>query len=281
MKIVMTLLVRDEQDVLRDNIEFHLAHGVDQIVLMDNRSVDGTAEIAREYERAGHLRYLFQPRDDYSQGRWVTAMARYAARELGADWIINNDADEFWLPERGSLKDVFAALSPDVVAVEAPRLNFVARTGEGQPFWRRMDVRWVASRNALGQPLPGKVAHRAHADVEVEQGNHAIAIGGTRVPASPAPMTIFHFPIRSCAQYRNKIVKGGAAYARNTELPAHVGSTWRALYDRYLAGRFDEVLADECFTDERIAAGLAAGELVRDERLAVAMTTRVLDRSSA
>jgi hypothetical protein len=47
MKLVMTLLVRDEQDILRENLDFHLANSVDEIVLMDNRSVDGTADIAR------------------------------------------------------------------------------------------------------------------------------------------------------------------------------------------------------------------------------------------
>ncbi len=105
MKLVMTLLVRDEQDILRENLDFHLANGVDEIILMDNRSVDGTAEIAREYERAGYLHYMFQPQDDYSQGRWVTQMARRAVDELRADWVINNDADEFWWPHSGSLKD--------------------------------------------------------------------------------------------------------------------------------------------------------------------------------
>ncbi|HEY8764567.1 MAG TPA: glycosyltransferase family 2 protein [Solirubrobacteraceae bacterium] len=54
MKLVMTLLVRDEEDILRENLDFHLAAGVDEVILMDNRSVDGTAAIAREYERAGH-----------------------------------------------------------------------------------------------------------------------------------------------------------------------------------------------------------------------------------
>lgn len=62
MKVVMTLLVRDEEDILRENLEFHLARGVDEIILMDNLSADGSASIAREYERAGVLRYMFSRR---------------------------------------------------------------------------------------------------------------------------------------------------------------------------------------------------------------------------
>ncbi len=281
MKIVMTLLVRDEEDILRENIEFHLAHGVDEIVLMDNLSIDGTAEIAREYERAGRLHYFFQPQDDYAQGRWVTAMARYAARELGADWVINNDADEFWLPESGSLRDEFASVDPSVMAVAAPRMNFVARTDDGRPFWRRMDVRHVVSRNAVGRLLPEKVAHRGHPDVTVVQGNHGITIAGAGVLSSRAAVAILHFPFRSRRQYLNKIVKGGAAYARNAELPASVGETWRFLYQLYLAGRLDEAIAAELVSEDGIVQGLATGTLVRDDRLIAALPARASARALA
>ncbi len=269
----MTLLVRDEQDILRENLDFHLAHGVDEIVLMDNRSVDGTADIAREYERAGCLHYTFQPRDDYSQGRWVTQMARRAIDELGADWVINSDADEFWLPHAGSIKDVLSSVGRDAAAVLVERTNFVTRADNGEPFWRRMDVRQTFSVNALGDPLPGKAAHRALRDVVIGQGNHFVFASGALVPRAPAPMTILHFPVRSKAQYRNKIVKGGAAYTRNTEFDPSIGATWRHLYQLHLEGRLDPVLDAEVLSEEQVAGGLAAGTLVRDERLIRALAS--------
>jgi glycosyltransferase involved in cell wall biosynthesis len=267
MKLVMTLLVRDEEDILREHLEFHLANGVDEIVLMDNISTDATAEIAREYERTGYLHYMFQPRDDYAQGRWVTAMARRAIDEFDADWVINSDADEFWWPHAGSLTDCLGSIGASNLAASVERTNFVARAENGQPFWRRMNVRSVESVNVLGEALPRKVAHRAASDVVLDQGNHRVHVDGRLAPCVPAPVTILHFPIRSRAQFFNKIAKGGAAYARNTELPDNVGKTWRHLYRLYLDGQLDQAYTKELQTDDQIATGLATGALVRDERL--------------
>jgi glycosyltransferase involved in cell wall biosynthesis len=274
MKVVMTLLVRDEQDVLRENLDYHLARGVDEVILMDNLSSDGTADIAREYERAGKLHYMFQPRDDYSQGRWVTQMAHRAIHEFGADWVINGDADEFWCPRGGSIKDAFASIEANTVAVSVERSNFVPRIDNGEPFWQRMNIRRVVSLNPIGEPLPAKVAHRALDDVVVEQGNHRVRVGGRLADCAPGPLTILHFPIRSRAQFKNKIAKGGAAYARNTELDQITGSAWRFLYGLYLDGRLDEVYDKELMAEDEIAAGLAAGALVRDDRLACALDSR-------
>jgi Glycosyltransferase family 92 len=71
----MTLLVRDEADIVSSHIEFHLHHGVDFVVATDNLSVDATPEILQRYERQGVLHYIHQPDDDYAQDRWVTHMA--------------------------------------------------------------------------------------------------------------------------------------------------------------------------------------------------------------
>ena len=51
MKIVMTMLVRDEEDILDAQLAFHLNAGVDFVIATDHRSEDGTTEILERYAR--------------------------------------------------------------------------------------------------------------------------------------------------------------------------------------------------------------------------------------
>ncbi|MGL6279601.1 MAG: glycosyltransferase family 2 protein, partial [Gaiella sp.] len=86
MKIVMTLLVRDEADVVRQHLSYHLNAGVDFVLVTDNGSVDGTADVLRELERAGVARILREPVGAFRQREWQTRMARLAATDHAADW---------------------------------------------------------------------------------------------------------------------------------------------------------------------------------------------------
>jgi glycosyltransferase involved in cell wall biosynthesis len=261
MKLVMTLLVRDEEDIVADNLDFHLAQGVDEVIVTDNGSVDGTLEILRAYEARGLVRIIVEPTDDYSQGRWVTRMARMAATEHKADWVINNDADEFWWPREGTLRTLFEGLGGDVGAVVGHRTNFVPRPEDDRPYWERMTLRERESLNPVGKPLPPKLAHRAHPEIVVVQGNHRIKGPDVGSEVDDGSIEILHFPMRSYAQFENKIVKGGRAYARNKELPEKTGRTWRRLYETWEQGGLP------AHYEASVVAEAARQDLLEDTRL--------------
>jgi hypothetical protein len=273
MKLVMTLLVRDEIDILSSNISFHLDHGVDFIIATDNLSVDGTADVLRHYERRGLLHYIYEAGDDYAQHRWVTRMARLASTTFSADWVINSDADEFWCAERGDLKQTLSAAPPSCEALLIDRVNFLPRPmREGEFFADAMIVRERRSLNLRGLPLPGKISHRAFPDIDVEQGNHAVRRHDRPLATGSVPIKILHFPMRSYRQFANKISKGGAAYERNTHLPAHMGGTWRHLYEEWRQGRLETHYRARVPDDEGIERGLREGRFVLDERVRMALS---------
>jgi hypothetical protein len=279
MKLIMTLLVRDEEDIVAANIDFHLAHGVDFIIAMDNLSVDRTPQLLRKYAERGLLHYILQTEDNYAQLRWVTDMARLAFTEYGADWIINNDADEFWYPEQGDLKQILNAIPPSYDVVTVERTNFIPRQIQnGEFFADAMIVRERKSLNALGQSLPGKVCHRAYPDIEVEQGNHAVRRHGRGLATTSAPITIMHFPMRSYRQFANKIALGGAAYGKNNTLAAGVGATWRYLYELFQKGELEAYYLTSIADDAVIDQGLNDGRFMFDVRLKLALS--ILRRQS-
>ncbi len=136
MKLVMTLLVRDEADIVDAQIAFHLDAGVDFVVATDNRSEDGTTEILERYAREGMLHLIREPGDDLRQSEWVTRMARLAATEFGADWVINADADEFWWPRGGDSRASSRAVPDRFGVVRGAWRNFVPRPDD-EPLLRR------------------------------------------------------------------------------------------------------------------------------------------------
>jgi hypothetical protein len=268
MKLIMTLLVRDEQDIVRENIEYHLSQGVDFIIATDNKSVDDTPNILKAYEDLGLLHYIYEDSDNYNQHAWVTRMARKAYLEYGADWVINNDADEFWWPLEGSLKSTFRGLTRNANVLKADRQNFIAvEESLDSPFWSRMVYRELTSLNSLGRPLPPKVAHRGCATVNVSQGNHSVS-GLGELGVIEGLIEILHFPIRSYQQIENKIALGGAAYERNQELNKSIGITWRKLYaDLQRDNNLNQYYKDNCHNKKQIETKLRAGEIIEDSRL--------------
>lgn len=281
----MTLKVRDEEDVLEDNLRYHVAQGVDFFVVTDNGSVDRTPEILRRYQAAGQLHLIEEPARAFEHRArgWVTRMARMAATDFAADWVIHADADEFWWPVGGNLKEVFAGIAEPYGALLAPRPEFVGRPDAPGSFAERLVVREARSR------LRPKVAHRARPDVRVGRGAHRVRVppaspnGGppprppgravlrgvsgqpdpdqpALIPAPVWPARILHFPLRSYEQYRRRVEVN--LFGGFDETPRR-----RELRRLYEGGRLPEVYAELVLDDSQVDARLRDGSLVVDHGL--------------
>lgn len=105
----MTLLVRDEEDIVERNIEHHLSRGVSHIFATDNLSTDGTTEILLKYQRLGLHTYYREQSHTHDQATWVTRMAQKAHQKLPSSIVFHVDTDEFWWPDHGTLPSVLCA----------------------------------------------------------------------------------------------------------------------------------------------------------------------------
>lgn len=115
--------------------------------------------------------------------------------------------------------------------------------------------------------LPGKVLLRSRGLKAVHQGNHS-AEYVHRSSVSECDIVIYHYPVRSRLQFRQKILQGGSAYNRNPELAANVGWHWRRWYRKVQEGDIDTALADALPSSADLASGVRAGEIVRDDTMA-------------
>jgi len=104
MTLTMTILVKNEADIIEKNIRFHAAQGVDSFVVMDNDSTDGTSDILHELSKKYEITVVNE-KGVYSQAKWMTRLTHIARKKYNPTWLIPNDADEFWIPKGSSIKE--------------------------------------------------------------------------------------------------------------------------------------------------------------------------------
>jgi len=271
----MVYKVRDEADIIEDNLRFHLAQGVDFFIVVDTGSVDGTIEILERYEGAGILRLERTIGGIHDMKRGGEEGITRIAGEMGADWIVHNDADEFWWPAAGNLKETFEAIPEEFGMVLAPRTEFVMRPGEG-PFADRMTVREARFRR------PAKSAHRPSDRISL-RGPHPVEIWAGEpyrglvgkpvlrteaehreddplelVIAPTFPVGVLHFPFRTFEQYRRRaeIARDNGQLQRN--------EAGRAVRKALEGGSLEEIYDRLTLDDEEVAKGIEEGWLVED-----------------
>lgn len=269
-RLVMTLVCRNEDDILEPLLQYHLRQGVDHIIATDNASTDGSVDILLNYQQMGVLTLLHEPAVMFAQGRWVTRMARLAVDRHAADWVINTDADEFWWPLSGTLNEALSNVRQEAEALSVVRYNFVPIISDlDQPFWKRMVYREVRSYNLIGVPLPSKVCHRGFADVQIAEGNHSVRRVTKSIATEAADsLVIFHFPMRTAGQFESKIRLGAEALERNPDLPSEIGATWRHMYHKYPEpGQLCAYFKEHSLSEQQIARAIDDGRVVPDRRL--------------
>lgn len=259
--LVMTLLVRDEADIVRQNIDFHLAHGVDFIIATDNGSVDGTRDILIEYQQKGLLHLIDEPSQGFAQAEWVNRMGQLAYEKFGATIIFHNDADEFWFPSTGNLKTSFQRHAPATVQrVKSYNIILEDKNGEEvfpddaiymiQKVSKKIDPN--ISNNRYLKKTHRKVMYALDKGyLTVSDGNHRITNGSKAIiQVRSSTMRIYHFPSRGKDHFYRKVINGGAALAQETRVANNVGSHWRKWYKAHEEGELEEKYRELVFKPE-------------------------------
>ena len=286
MRLAMSLLVRDEADIIAANIRFHADLGVELFIVTDNASVDGTRELLDDLSRDIEIIIIDEPAHTIDQDLWVTRMAHQIQQSGRADWIINNDADEFWLPSSGSLPEAIerqlqsselpaedigllycqrSNLIPTREAVCAADYRFsdnVYRVQRTLTHDKEPQAAWHENgSDILIRTLPGKVITRIEGLVSVDMGNHGANHELARVDTGQ--IDILHFPVRRFEQFERKVLNYGQSLENNTRFEQNISRHLRHWYTQHLDGRLREEY------DRFVLPQADVQELVKDNILVI------------
>jgi hypothetical protein len=261
----MTLLVRDEDDIIEKNIRFHLNHGVDFIIATDNGSVDGTRNILKEYEKKGILHLIDEKSHVHSQKEWVNRMGRLAFDKYNAEIIFHCDADEFWFPKSGNLKnEILEKVNAHVLMVEV--VNVLLQSNGGLESFPD-DSKWAVVKPYETQNIEDvsktinaylfrtqKVIYKTEKGyLDVGYGNHYVVDTKKVTVDNSEDIIIYHYPIRSKSQFFRKIKNGGSSYELNDQLDKSISFHLRRWFESYKDNRLDNEYSKLILSEIEIA----------------------------
>lgn len=206
-------------DMLQAHLEFHLAAGVDVVVLESA----GDVALPERFMRDGAIKL-------------VRGTVRAAAEASGADWVIEGDLNEFWWPRGGTLKEVLERVSLRYGSVQALSREFIPVTGP-EPFVNRMIYRLAR------QPPERRLVRRATTDA---------------VDAPPVrgwyPIEVLRFQVDETPPYDNEQVLRQRVADRVLRIDTRLGDALKAL----AAGRAPVFASADVAEEATFAADLAA-----------------------
>jgi len=285
VKVVGLYLLRNEVDIVETNLRHHFAAVIDEAIVIDNGSTDGTLELVAGLAAEMPIQLASEVGPIYQADR-VTRMARFAALQ-GADWVLPIDADEFWVGVGASFRDVLeeapgevAALFAEVTAFVQRRDVLTARPGclasmtmrpehpigpadQVPRLVREKQIGWV---EVLYEP---KCVHRARTGITVRKGNHRTGVsGGTATDL----IACLHAPLRAYSTLAVKLDHGRRAVEESGPLEReaawHLKRWWEMARERTLDREWEAL----SYQDGAITVAGRRHELVSDDRLRDAVT---------
>ena len=256
--IAMLMLVRDEIDIIEQNIEFHLRFGIENFVVTDNGSVDGTRDILADFKRrlGKSIVIIDDAEPTYHQSVRVNRMIQVAKQQFRPRWIISSDADEFWYPVNGRYA---TEIDGRKNILNCYWHNFLPRPNT--PWQEFTDVGEMPGYK--GQT--SKVFCLARGLLGMYTGNHE-SRSIPRIMSRSDNIRVYHYPVRTYEQFERKVVQGHRA-AVKASFQESAAWHWREYYQAWESGRlpqvYEELASRNRVSQDRTMADLLSSNLRR------------------
>jgi glycosyltransferase involved in cell wall biosynthesis len=189
MSTCAVMVVRDEADMIEVTVR-HLLEQVDELIVCDHRSTDGTREIL-----AGLPVIVRDDHSPYEQAERTTELA-LEALERGHTWVLPCDADEIWYHPELRIGDYLETVP--LMAVKGTIYTHVptVHDPEDPSPLLRLPYRRV-------KPGKRKVVARSRRDLRLTTGNHRAEY--EEKEPWVLGLALRHYPYRSKGQTLRKI----------------------------------------------------------------------------
>jgi glycosyltransferase involved in cell wall biosynthesis len=232
-RIAAQLSVKDEAEIVEHSIAHLRSIGVDHIIAVDIGSTDGTLEILEKYQADDFQLIRLSDRAVSAEATAQDALALQSFKSAPADWVIILDADEFWIPASGTLKECEALDHLDVLSVQRYNVplgpdgplmpdslvpeqydNLLLIT-EVLPEIRKRcilnpDMPWIlVAEEPKPMMRPTKV-------FGLTAGDHDVLAGGAKLRrAKASDVFIAHVPLSTKRRFEKKVANIVALFARD------------------------------------------------------------------
>ncbi len=294
IRLAMAMQVKDEVDIVKNNIVYHANKGCDAFFIVDNASTDGTREVLEELSKEYDLTIVDDLTPDHNQSQNMT-MLTLLAQKRGFDWVIENDADEFWYPESGSL---LTGLNRDEGVLRVQRFNVLPQLEEPDNWFRspwhtqntiHFDMYSSYSKgenNFLFAPVLHKVMVNPHGIIGVGGGNHGARhvidkFKGRKFSSWNNNLKIFHFALRSYDRFEKKVenINKSLNYTKENGYKKHNFGP-QAIYwnEAYVKGDLRQVYDDMLLSNNDIPCMKKLGLISFDDSFVNDYRTNVQDK---
>jgi len=209
--IVLLLVTQNEAELLRWNLQHHLAWGVDHIAVGDNNSSDDTPDVVRELGDS----VSYQRFDDFHDRQLVrTAMLDDLRSRHSVEWAGVADTDEFFWSPGTDMPGLLAGAVDDAVAVNFEMKLFLptALDHSGLPVFMAREHRSASSASPLHTSYSvGKTFYRSSwlTDVIDEHWDRRVPHPVVRVDAlgDQPDAAVHHYMVQDEEQFVQKVTR--------------------------------------------------------------------------
>jgi len=222
IKLIMTLLVKNEEEIVEKHIRYHKSMGVDGFIVTSHNSTDKTNEILEKLKKEGLiLEIIYETDPHYHQSKFVDKMIRKAKFKYKANWIINADADEFYYSKDLDFKkSIYKAVKAKLNTIWVDSIFLFPDDKENyligsnyfvtKPFQEfEAEVLGILEDEKFGEFIGSqgctKVIHNTKDYIKIQMGNHDIKMRNNSKRLKTSDIVLYHYHIRNYKQQEEKV----------------------------------------------------------------------------